>query len=47
MTGRRKNRNPRGEAIAKMILEQYKPENKEEMQDALKDIFGLMVYNKT
>ena len=42
MTGRRKNRNPRGEAIAKMILEQYKPENKEEMQDALKDIFGPM-----
>ena len=42
MAGRRKNRNPRGEAIAKMILEQYKPENKEEMQDALKDIFGPM-----
>lgn len=42
MTVRRKNRNPRGGAIAKMILEQYKPENKEEMQDALKDIFGPM-----
>ena len=42
MAGRRKNRNPRGEAIAKMILEQYKPESKEDMQDALKDIFGPM-----
>ena len=28
-TGRRKNRNHRGEAIAKMILEKYKPESKE------------------
>ena len=42
MAGRRKSRNPRGEAIAKMILEQYKPESKEDMQDALKDIFGPM-----
>ena len=42
MAGRRKNRNPRGEAIAKMILESYQPESKEAMQDALKDIFGPM-----
>ena len=42
MAGRRKNRNPRGEAIAKMIMEQYHPESKEEMQDALMDIFGPM-----
>ena len=31
-----------GRAIAKAILEQYKPKNQEEMQDALKDIFGPM-----
>ena len=31
-----------GRAIAKAILEQYKPTNQEEMQDALKDIFGPM-----
>mgnify|MGYP003558924887 FL=1 len=42
MSGRRKNRNEKGEAIAKMILEQYQPKNKEDMQDAIKDIFGPM-----
>ena len=42
MAGRRKNRNEKGEAIAKMILEQYQPKNKEDMQDAIKDIFGPM-----
>ncbi len=31
-----------GRAIAKAILEQYKPTNREEMQYALKDIFGPM-----
>lgn len=31
-----------GRAIAKAILEQYKPTNREEMQNALKDIFGPM-----
>ncbi len=31
-----------GRAIAKAILEQYKPTNQEEMQEALKDIFGPM-----
>ena len=29
-----------GRMIAKAILEQYRPTNQEEMQDALKDIFG-------
>ena len=38
----RKKRNTKGEAIAKMIMEQYQPQNKEDMQDALKDIFGPM-----
>lgn len=31
-----------GRMIAKTILEQYRPTNREEMQDALKDIFGPM-----
>lgn len=31
-----------GRAIAKAILEEYKPTNREEMQDAIKDIFGPM-----
>ncbi len=35
MANRRKNRSFLEEAIAKMILEQYKPESKEDMQDAL------------
>ena len=34
------NRNPQSEAIAKAILENYKPGNVEEMQEALKDVFG-------
>lgn len=36
------NRNPKSEAIAKAILENYRPENVEDMQNALKDIFGPM-----
>ena len=32
----------RGRMIAKTILEQYRPTNQEEMQDALRDIFGPM-----
>lgn len=39
---RRKTENTRGAKIAKMILEEYQPENQKEMQDALKDIFGPM-----
>ena len=38
--GRRKKNNQRGEAIAKMIMEQYKPGSREEAQEAIKDIFG-------
>ena len=40
---KRKNqikRNPKAEAIAKAILEAYDPESKEDVNDALKDIFG-------
>ena len=40
MSGRRIKRNPKGEAIAKMIMEQYRPESREDMQEAMKDIFG-------
>ena len=41
---RRKNRgNEKGQAIAKLIIEQYQPQNKEEMQDAIKDVFGPML----
>jgi len=36
----RRKKNPRGEKIARAILEEYQPQSKEEMQAALKDIFG-------
>lgn len=41
---RRKNRdNEKRQAIAKLIMEQYQPQNKDEMQDAIKDVFGPML----
>ncbi len=41
--GRKKDeRSEASRAIAKAILEQYKPTTTEEMQDALRDIFGPM-----
>ena len=40
MSGRRIKRNPKGEAIAKMIMEQYHPESRDDMQEAMKEIFG-------
>lgn len=41
---RQKNRgNEKGQAIAKLIMEQYQPQNKEEMQDAIKDVLGPML----
>ena len=42
LMARRKNRNTKGAAIAQAILEQYQPQTKEDMQDAIKDIFGPM-----
>lgn len=33
-------RDPKSVALAQAILEQYKPETKEDVQDAMKDIFG-------
>jgi Transposase and inactivated derivatives len=38
----RKKQNTRGARIAKAILEEYQPRTKEEMQDAVKDVFGPM-----
>ena len=38
----RRKKNPRGEKIARAILEEYQPQSKEEMQAVLKDIFGPM-----
>ena len=42
LMAKRKNRNTKGAAIAQAILEQYQPKTREEMQDAIKDIFGPM-----
>ena len=39
---RKNNQNTRGAAIAKAIMEEYQPQTREEMQDAIKDIFGPM-----
>lgn len=36
-------RNPAAEKIASMIISEYQPSSAEEMQDALKDIFGPML----
>ena len=32
----------RGESLAKAIISEYKPKTVEDMQDALKDVFGPM-----
>lgn len=37
---RRKEKNSRGTAFAKAIMEQYQPKTAEDMQEAMKDIFG-------
>ena len=42
MAPRKSKRNAAGMAIAQAILEQYQPTNAEEMQDALRDVFGPM-----
>lgn len=36
------HRNPAAEAVAKAIIDNYKPETIADMQDAIKDIFGPM-----
>lgn len=40
MASRKIRRSPKSIAIAQAILEQYQPQTREDMQDALKDIFG-------
>ena len=42
MAPKRNKRNEAGRAIAQAIVEQYQPKNVQEMQDAIKDIFGPM-----
>lgn len=42
MASRKNKRSEASRAIAQAIIEQYQPTNAEEMQDALKDIFGPM-----
>ena len=42
MASRKNKRSEASKAIAQAIIEQYQPTNAEEMQDALKDIFGPM-----
>lgn len=42
MAPRRNKRNEAGRAIAQAVVEQYQPKNVQEMQDAIKDIFGPM-----
>ena len=36
----RKKRNPDAEKLAESILNAYQPESVDDMQDALKDVFG-------
>ncbi len=42
MAPKRNKRSEASKAIAKAIIDQYQPSNAEEMQDALRDIFGPM-----
>ena len=42
MAPRKNKRSEASRAIAQAIIDQYQPTNAEEMQDALKDIFGPM-----
>ena len=42
MAPRKNKRNDAGRAIAQAIIDNYKPETAEDMQDALRDIFGPM-----
>lgn len=42
MASKKHNRSSASRAIAKAILEEYQPQNAEDMQTALKDIFGPM-----
>ncbi|MCC6095617.1 MAG: hypothetical protein LIV24_11455, partial [Eubacterium sp.] len=39
---RKRDKNDTGRTIAQKIIDEYQPKNVDEMQDALKDIFGPM-----
>lgn len=41
----RKKRNPDAEKLAESILNAYQPESVDDMQDALKDVFGPLFEN--
>lgn len=45
MARKKKDLNP-NQQLARAILEQYQPKSVEDMQDALKDIFGPMVWKQ-
>ncbi len=42
LMARRNRQNTRGAAIAQAIMAEYQPQTREEMQDAIKEIFGPM-----
>ncbi len=42
LMARKNKQNTRGAAIAQAIIEEYQPQTREEMQNAIKDIFGPM-----
>lgn len=42
LMARRNRQNTKGAAIAQAIMEEYQPQTREEMQDAIRDIFGPM-----
>ena len=42
LMARRNRQNTKGAAIAQTIMEEYQPQTREEMQDAIRDIFGPM-----
>ncbi len=43
MARRKQRENEKGRAIAQLIMEEYQPQTREEMQDAFKDVFGPML----
>ena len=42
LMARRNRQNTKGAAIARAIMEEYQPQTREDMQDAIRDIFGPM-----
>ena len=42
LMARKSSQNTRGAAIAKAIMEEYQPQTREEVQDAVKGVFGSM-----